>query len=55
MTSTEFLLRTVRESECMSGWQDSFSKMRDEISKDFSAKSFESEKDALEMDDLFEK
>ena len=55
MTNTEFLLRTVRESECMSGWQDSFSKMRDEISKDFSAKSFESEKDALEMDDLFEK
>ena len=55
MTNTEFLLRTVRESECMSGWQDSFSKMGDEISKDFSAKSFESEKDVLEMDDLFEK
>ena len=55
MTNTEFLLRTVRESEGMSGWQDSFSKMMDDISKDLSSKSFESGKESFEMDDAFEK
>ena len=55
MTNTEFLLRTVRESEVMSGWQDSFSKMMDDISKDLSSKSFESGKESFEMDDAFEK
>ena len=55
MTNTEFLLRTVRESEKMSGWQDSFSKMMDDISKDLSSKSFESGKECFEMDDAFEK
>ena len=55
MTNTEFLLRTVRESEGMSGWQDSFSKMMDDISKDLSSKSFESGKECFEMDDAFEK
>ena len=34
MTNTEYLLRTVRESERMHGWQDTFSKMREDISKD---------------------
>lgn len=55
MTNTEYLLRTVRESECMSGWQDSFSKMLKDISKEFSAKNIESEKESLEKDDAFEK
>ena len=55
MTNTEFLLRTVRESEYMSGWQDSFSKMMDDISKEFPRKNFESEKVSFEMDDAFEK
>ena len=55
MTNTEYLLRTVRESECMSGWQDSFSTMLEDISKEFSGKNIESEKEALEMDDTFEK
>ena len=55
MTNTEFLLRTVRESEAMSGWQDSFSKMMDAISKDFLDKDFESEKESFEVDDVFEK
>ena len=55
MTKTEYLLRTVRESEGMSGWQDSFSKMLNEISKEFSSKSLASEKETLEMDDSFEK
>ena len=55
MTNTEYLLRTVRESETMSGWQDSFSKMMDCISKEFSGKNFESEKESFEMDDVFEK
>ena len=55
MTNTEFLLRTVRESESMSGWQDSFSKMMDDISKEFNGKNFESEKDSFEIEDAFEK
>ena len=55
MTNTEFLLRTVRESESMSGWQDSFSKMMDDISKEFSSRNFESEKESFEMNDAFEK
>ena len=55
MTKIEYLLRTVRESEGMSGWQDSFSKMLNEISKEFTSKSFVSEKETLEMDESFEK
>ena len=55
MTNTEYLLRTVRESERMSGWQDSFSKMKDEISKEFSGRNFESEKSSFELEDAFEK
>ena len=55
MTNTEFLLRTVRESECMSGWQDSFSKMMVDISKEFTGKNFESERDSFEIEDAFEK
>lgn len=55
MTKTEFLLRTVRESECMSGWQDSFSKMMDDVSKEFSGKKIESEKESLELGEAFEK
>ena len=34
MTNTEYLLRTVRESERMQGWQDTFSKVREDISKE---------------------
>ena len=55
MTKTEFLLRTVRESEQMSGWQDSFSEMMNDITKEFSGKNFESEKESFEIDTLFEK
>ena len=55
MTNTEFLLRTVRESERMPGWQDSFSKMMNDVSKEFSSKNFQSEKEFFEMDDAFEK
>ena len=55
MTNTEYLLRTVRESEAVSGWHDSFSKMLDDVSKEFSGRSYESEKEPLEMDDAFEK
>lgn len=52
MSDTEYLLRTVRESECMPGWQDSFSKMMQEISKEFSDKKFEVEIDSFEMKDV---
>ena len=55
MTNTEYLLRTVRESERMPGWQDTFSKMMDDISKEFSCKNFESEKESFEIEDSFEK
>lgn len=55
MTNTEFLLRTVRESERMPGWQDSFSKMMNDVSKEFSGKNFQSVKESFEMDDAFEK
>ncbi len=55
MTKTEFLLRTVRESECMSGWQDSFSKMMNDFSKEFSGKNIETEKESLEIGEAFEK
>ena len=55
MTNTEYLLRTVRESEAVSGWQDSFSKMLDDVSKEFSGRGYESEKESFEMDDAFEK
>ena len=55
MTNTEYLLRTVRESECMDGWQDTFSKMREDISKKFLASAFETEQEAFEVSDAFEK
>ena len=55
MTNTEYLLRTVRESEHMPGWQDTFSKMRDDITKEFSEKETENQKEALETEDIFEK
>ena len=48
MTNTEYLLRAVRESEHMPGWQDTFSKMREDITKSFERESFENE-------DIFEK
>lgn len=55
MTNTEYLLRTVRESEHMPGWQDSFSKMREEIVKEFSPKEAETKMESLDMGDIFEK
>ena len=55
MTNTEYLLRTVRESEHMPGWQDSFSKMKEEIIKELSPKETENEMESLDMEDIFEK
>ena len=55
MTKIEYLLRTVKESEGMSGWQDSFSNMLNKISKEFPSENFSSEKDMKEWDDSFEK
>lgn len=55
MTNTEYLLRTVRESEHMPGWQDSFSKMREEIVKEFSPKEAETKMESLDMGDIFQK
>ena len=55
MTNTEYLLRTVRESERMPVWQDTFSKMREEITKAFSGKEFGTESEAFEIEDIFEK
>ena len=45
-TITEYLLRTVRESELMKGWQDTFSKMREDLSKELSRKEPETQKEA---------
>ena len=55
MTNTEYLLRTVRESERMHGWQDTFSKMMENFSKEFSKSNSAPEKKAFEAEDIFEK
>ena len=54
MTNTEYLLRTVRESERMQGWQDTFSKVREDISKEIFRNDPETEIKAFEMEDEFE-
>ena len=54
MTTVEYLLRTVRESERMQGWQDAFSKLREEFTKDFSKSQSVTEIAPLETDDTFE-
>ena len=54
MTNTEYLLRTVRESERMHGWQDTFSKMREDISKEIFKNDPETERESLETEDSFE-
>ena len=53
-TITEYLLRTVRESELMKGWQDTFSKMREDLSKELSRKEPETQKEAFEAEDTLE-
>ena len=55
MTNTEYLLRTVRESERMNGWQDSFSKIMENFSKEFSKSNSVPDKKAFEAEDIFEK
>ena len=55
MTNTEYLLRTVRESEHMPGWQDTFSKMREEITKEFSPIETKTPKESVEIEDAIEK
>ena len=54
MTNTEYLLRTVRESERMDGWQDTFSELKKEISKEFLINNPETEKESSEAEDTFE-
>ena len=54
MTNTEYLLRTVRESERMQGWQDAFSKLREDLSKVISKNEPETEKETFEAEDEFE-
>lgn len=54
MTNTEYLLRTVRECERMKGWQDTFSKIREDISKDIFKNNPETEKESFEAEDQFE-
>ena len=54
VTNTEYLLRTVRESERMQGWQDAFSKLREDISKMISRNEPEKEKEAFEAEDALE-
>lgn len=51
MTNTEYLLRTVRESEHMSGWNDAFEKMRENITKEFSSKETELQIESYEAGD----
>lgn len=53
-TITEYLLRTVRESELMKGWQDTFSKVRDDLSKELSKQEPETQKEAFEAEDAFD-
>ena len=54
MTNTEYLLRTVRECERLHGWQDTFSKMREDISKEIFKNDLEAEKESFETEDTFE-
>lgn len=53
MTDTEYLLRTVRESERMSGWNDAFAKMREDITKEFAPKEAETQIESIETEDSF--
>lgn len=55
MTNTEYLIRTVRESEYMPGWQDTFSKMREEIMKEFSPIESKTPKESVEIVDSIER
>ena len=55
MTNTEYLLRTVRDSERMHGWQDTFSKMREELSRQMFKSVPEPEMDDFETEDAFER
>ena len=53
-TNTEYLLRTVRECERMQGWQDTFSKIREDISKEIFKNNPETEKESFETEDPLE-
>ena len=55
MTNTEYLLRTVRETERMPGWKDTFAKMREDITKEFSPKEAEAQKESIETEDTLKK
>lgn len=55
MTNTEYLLRTVRESERMTGWKDTFAKMREDFTKEFLAKEAEARMESFDTEDRFNK
>ena len=55
MTNTEYLLRTVRESEHMPDWQDTFSKMREELMKEISPMETKNQVESFEAEETFEK
>ena len=54
ITNTEYLLRSVRDSEQMRGWKDEFSKLREAILKEVSIVSQKTEQDCPEVDNPME-
>ena len=54
ITNTEYLIRSVRDSEKMHGWKDEFSKLRGTILKEVSIASHEKEPENPEVDSPME-
>lgn len=54
ITNTEYLLRSVRDSELLRGWKDEFSKLRGTIMKEVSMASHNKEQEAPEADNPME-
>ena len=54
ITNTEYLLRSVRDSEHMTGWRDEFSRLRESIAKEVSLASHNKEQESPEADNPME-
>ncbi|MBR5229435.1 MAG: hypothetical protein IKW01_01150 [Firmicutes bacterium] len=54
ITNTEYLLRSVRDSEHLRGWKDEFSRLRGAIMKEVSMASHEREQENPETDNPME-
>ena len=50
MTNTEYLLRVVRDSEHMRGWEDEFSKLREAFVKEAAPASYDNEQEGFEVE-----